>query len=185
MGQPAIRDGLLSLDEYLELERTSPLRHEYVAGSVFALAGGTRRHNRITLNIARHLAEAVGEGPCRVSVADVRLRVSPEVFYYPDVMVACGPEPEDPYIEEAPCLIVEVASPTTDATDRREKLLVYRKISELELYLIVDQDERRIERHWRDADHTWHAAEIREGAVTVPRLGIELSLEDVYRGVTF
>ncbi len=185
MAQPAIRDRLLGIDEYLEGERTSPVKHEYVAGAVHALAGTSRRHNRIALNIARILSAAAEGGPCRVSIADVRLRASDDTYYYPDVMVPCGPEPADPYQEEAPCLVVEVVSPGTASIDRREKMLVYRGISSLAAYLVVEQDERRIERHWRDADGRWHATELRDGAVPVPCPELDLLLDDVYRGVSF
>lgn len=140
----------LSVDEYLEREHASPARHEYVAGEVYALAGETRRHNRIALNVATHLLAAARGGACRMAREGVKLRAG-NVVYYPDVMVARGPEPDDPRLEEAPCLVVEVLSPSTQAIDRREKLLVHQAIPTLGAYLIVDQERPRVERHWRDA----------------------------------
>lgn len=105
-------------------------------------------------------------------------------FYYPDVMVACGEEPEDPYLEDDPCLMVEVLSPKTEATDRREKLLAYRKLPSLGAYLIVAQSEASVERHFRDESGVWQTELIAEGCFPVPcPPGAELSLDDIYRGL--
>lgn len=176
---------LLSVAEYVQFELASPRKHEYVAGQVFAMVGVSRRHSGITGNLFLKLAQAAGDGPCRVHLAEVRLRASENIFYYPDVMVACGPEPEDPYIEDAPCLVVEVLSPSTATVDRREKLLVYRQIPSLRAYLIVHQEERRVERHWRDAAREWHFEEIvGTGSVAVPCPETELALEQIYARVT-
>ncbi|MBA2617877.1 MAG: Uma2 family endonuclease, partial [Rubrobacter sp.] len=109
------------------MEKTATVRHEYVAGEVYAMTGASRRHNRIAGNVYRRLADAAAGGPCRVYMETVKLRIE-DVFYYPDVMVACGPEPDDPYYEDDPCLVVEVVSPSTETTDRREKLAAYKRI---------------------------------------------------------
>lgn len=176
---------LLSTEEYLRFEDESPVRHEYVAGAIHALAGTTRRHNRIAGNIYRRLADAAENGPCRVSMAGVRLRARSDVYYYPDVIVACGPEPQDPYSEDAPCLMVEVLSPGTASVDRREKLFLYRQIPSLSAYLIVHTDQRRVERHWREPDGRWCAEEHTDERVPVPCPEIELPLDVVYAGVDF
>jgi Uma2 family endonuclease len=185
MANPTPRTPLVPVEEYLRLELRSPVRHEFVAGAIHALAGTTRRHNRITLNIARALADAAEGGPCRVSMVDVRLRVRGDVYYYPDVMVACGPEPADPYLEEAPCLVVEVLSLSTASVDRREKLFLYRQIPSLQAYLIVETELRRVERHWRGADGEWRAEEHTAGRVPVACPEAELPLDAVYAGVGF
>nr|MBA3793598.1 Uma2 family endonuclease [Rubrobacter sp.] len=106
------------------MEKTATVRHEYVAGEVYAMTGASRRHNRIAGNVYRRLADAAAGGPCRVYMETVKLRK--DIFYYPEVMVACGSEPENPYYEDAPCLVVEVVSPSTESTDRREKLAAYK-----------------------------------------------------------
>ncbi len=153
------------------------------------MVGATRRHHRICGNIFRRLADAAAGGPCRVSMETVRLEVtgdegSANIVYYPDVMVACGPEPEDPYIEDTPCLVVEVLSPSTQSTDRREKLMVYRQVPSVEAYLIVSQERRRVERHFRDEGGVWRRADlVDEGRFPVPRLETELSLDEVYEGL--
>ena len=84
-----------------------------------------------------------------------------DVIYYPGVMVACGPEgeDEDPLIEEAPCLAVEVASPSTESIDRREKMPAYRSILSLRAYVIVAQDDRRVDRYWCGEEGKWRQGE--------------------------
>lgn len=113
--------GPMSLDEYLAFEERSPLRHEYVAGEVYTMTGATTRHNLITLNIVSHLRGAARSHGCRVFATDVKLRSADRV-YCPDVIVACGKAANVELIVEEPSLVVEVTSPSTRATDRREKL---------------------------------------------------------------
>lgn len=183
MAETAIPNQLMSVEEYLEFERNSPVKHEYVGGHVYAMAGGTRRHSRIALNIARRLADIAQGGPCRVHQSDMQVPTPDGPYYYPDVVVACGQEPDDPYIEDAPCLLVEVLSPTTELVDRREKLLAYRWIPSLQAYLIVEQDRMAVERHWRDADGHWQSELTGEGTVPIPCPETSLSLADIYAGV--
>ncbi|MBA2246183.1 MAG: Uma2 family endonuclease [Gemmatimonadetes bacterium] len=180
MAEPGVQQRLLSVEEYIDFELASPVRHEYVGGMIYALSGVTRRHSRIAGNIFLRLAAAAGDGPCRLHLAEVRLRIG-EIHYYPDITVACGAEPEDPYIEDAPCLLVEVTSPSTEAIDRREKLMIYRQIPSLRAYLIVDQEERRVERHWRDEAEEWqYAAVAGDGAVPIPCPEMTLPLDEIY-----
>ena len=179
-----IRHQTVTVKEYREIEAASPVRHEYVAGVMHALAGASKRHNRIAFNVARLLNAAAEGGPCQVYMSDVKLRAAEDVFYYPDVMVACGPEGEDPYVEDAPCLVVEIASPSTAVIDRREKLFVYKRIPTLEAYVIVEQDERRVQHHRRDEQGVWGEAEVSgQGRVPIPRPEVTLTLDEIYAGV--
>ncbi|MBI4540986.1 MAG: Uma2 family endonuclease [Gemmatimonadetes bacterium] len=183
MARPATPRRLPSVEEYLRCEQASDVRHEYVAGGPYALADASRRHNRIALNIATRLVAAARGGSCRVYAGDVKLRAAQDIIYYPDVMVACGPAGRDPLVEDAPCLVIEVTSPSTDAIDRREKLVVYKQIPSLEGYVIVDQDRRRVERHWRDeAGHWIHAEAADTGTIPLPCPEVGLSLDDIYEG---
>jgi Uma2 family endonuclease len=125
MATPAYRQPPLSLEDYLDFEEQSATRHEFVAGQIHALAGASRRHNRIAGNIFARLLAAARGTPCRVYMSDVKLKVADDVVYYPDVMVACGPPGEHPHLETEPCVVVEVLSPGTEQIDRREKLLAY------------------------------------------------------------
>lgn len=187
MVESAVPHKPLSVEEYLELEEAAKLRHEYVGGMVYAFAGGTSRHNAIAGNIFALLWNVSRGGPCRVYSSDMRLRVPDDVFYYPDVMVVCGPDEagDEALYQYAPCLVAEVTSPSTEAIDRREKLLAYRKLSSLKAYLIVDQEKMRVERHWRDEAGQWWQAEAvgPEGIVPIPCPETELTLPQIYEGL--
>ncbi|MBI4546293.1 MAG: Uma2 family endonuclease [Gemmatimonadetes bacterium] len=185
MSRPLIRPGPLTLEEYLGLEEASAVKHEYVAGEMYALAGVSPRHNLIALNIAAALRAAARGGPCRVYIADVKLRTPRDRIYYPDVMVVCVPGYEADTIQTAPCVVVEVTSRGTARIDRQEKLLAYQQIPELMAYLIVDQDRRRVERHWRGEDGVWRRTDCTEGAVPFPCTEIELTMDQIYEGVEY
>ncbi len=175
----------LSIEEYLELERESTVRHEYVAGEIHAMTGATRRHNRVIQNVSGLLWSVARGGPCRVSTETVKVRIRDEAAYYPDVMVACGEEPDDPYVESEPCLLVEVVSPSSEAIDHREKLAAYKSIPTLRAYLIVSQERRWVERHFRGEDGIWRRADlVDEGRIPVPcPPGAQLTLDEVYEGL--
>jgi Uma2 family endonuclease len=174
----------LTFEEYLRLEESSPTRHELVGGVMHAMNGATRRHARIVMNISVRLATIARGGPCQVIATDVKLRAAREVVYYPDVMVACGPHDDNDIVVDDPCLVVEVTSPSTARTDRREKLAASRQIASLRAYLIVNQRVRRVERHWRDdGGDWWHATIEGDGRVPIPCLDTELALDEIYEGL--
>lgn len=174
----------LTVDEYLALEESATVRHEYVGGEIFAMVGATKRHNRIIGNIYGLLWGTARSGSCRVYSESVKLRVADDVIYYPDVMVACGPEGDDPLIEDDPCLVVEVVSPSTETTDRREKLAAYKRMPGLRAYLIVSQDRKWIERHFRAENGAWHRGDlVDEGRFPVPCPETDLSLAQIYEGL--
>lgn len=174
-----------TVEEYLAFEETAEVKHEYVGGRLYAMTGVTKRHNRITRNILRKLADAADDTTCEVFFESVKLRVAGDVIYYPDVMVTCEPD-DDPLIEHNPCLVLEVVSPSTEATDRREKLIAYRNVESLREYLVVAQDRRWVEHHFRDANGEWRN-EILEGGIISLRCppGATLALDDVYRRIEF
>ena len=145
-----------------------------------ASARSSSRHSRISGNIGRHLGNAAVGGPCRIHQNDLKLRID-DVFYYPDVMVACASEPEDQYYEDEPCLVVEVISPSTETTDRREKLAAYKRVASIKTYLIVDQERKRVERHFRDDEGVWQRADLLdEGRFPIPCPETSLSLAQIY-----
>jgi Uma2 family endonuclease len=174
----------MSVEEYLEFERNSPVKHEFVGGRVYAMTGVSRPHSRVSGNIFRKLADDAEGGPCRVHQSDMKVPTPDGPYYYPDVVFACGREPEDEYIEDEPCLLVEILSPNTESIDRREKLLAYRRIPTLRSYLIASQTEPMVERHFRDDNGDWRTEILEEGRFPVPcPPGANLSLADIYRGV--
>jgi Uma2 family endonuclease len=117
----------LTEEEYLALERESPLRHELLEGIPYAMAGAGLDHNLIVTNLVALLKPLARAKGCRVYSETVKLKLSEDTFYYPDVMVVCGPKAH-PLYETAPCLVVEVLSPSTEAQDRREKLARYLRL---------------------------------------------------------
>lgn len=182
----AISHRLLTADEYLEFEQAATARHEYVGGFVYAFAGASRRHNRIIVNIARRLLNAVGDGPCEVHLETVKLRPANDVFYYPDIMVVCDESDDESLYATRPTLVVEVLSPSTEMVDRRDKLLAYRSISTMRAYVIVFQDESRVIRHWRDDGGAWRMEElVGDGRVWVPGADITLDLAEIYSRIDF
>ena len=186
MAERTIPHRLPTVQEYLEMEETASVRHEYVGGMIYTQAGADRQHNQIAGNVFGLLWNTAREGPCRVYQNDMKLRTVDDVFYYPDVMVVCESVGESSVYEEGPCLIVEVASSSTESIDRREKMLAYKKIPTLRAYLIVAKDERRVERHWRDDEGEWRQGEVvgEDGVVPIPCPGpIRLTLDEVYEGL--
>jgi len=131
----------MTVAEYLEMERKSEVRHEYLDGEIYAMSGASKRHNRIGNNLNRHLDPHLRGGPCQVFTFEVEVYIEElNTFYYPDVVVSCDPADNDEYFVRSPVLIVGVESPTTSTIDRREKLLAYRKLSSLREYVILAQD---------------------------------------------
>ena len=179
----------MSVEEYLSFEKTSDVRHEYVGGEIFALAGASLRHAEIVGNIYYRLRDAARERGCQVVTNDIKVQAAVDVIYYPDVVLTCDASDRGPYVLRSPMLVVEVLSPSTDAIDPREKMIHYRRIASLLCYLIVHQDEQRIEQHWRDGtDDVWEFSPHLEGVPTeikIPGLGTELTFGEVYEGISF
>ena len=176
----------LSVEDYLHGEQQSSVRHEYVAGQVFAMAGAGEAHHRISLNLAFHLRAATRGTPCAVFISDMKVRVEAhDAFYYPDVLVGCDPSDDAPLYKRAPCLIAEVISPSTEVIDRREKLLAYRALESLRYYLLVSQDRRLAELYRRDPDGSWRYEVIEDGelAFDCGGLAIGFTLAEVYEDV--
>lgn len=143
---------MMTQDEYLTWEKSQKERHEYVIGFVYAMAGGSRRHNHIALNIASFCLTNAPEN-CRIHQEGMNLKTSSA--FYPDVMAVCEPEPEKDFFEMSPCLIVEVLSPSKKNLDLREKLLTYQSLESLVTYLAVDTDAHFVRHFWRDEETNW------------------------------
>jgi Uma2 family endonuclease len=175
----------LTVEDYLAIEEASPIKHEYVAGQIYALAGASDRHNRIAMNIAAQVWAAARGGPCRVYGSDMRLRIGEDAVYYPDLQVVCDPSDAEEAYKRRPCVIVEVLSPSTESIDLREKLMAYRRLDSLQAYLIVYRDQMRIIRHYRAENNAWFdALHASEGSkIPFPCLETELTLAEIYQGL--
>ena len=177
----------IEVEEYLEGELHAELRHEYVDGQVFAMSGAGERHNRIAGNLYYQLRSAARGGPCGVFMSDMKARIERrDIFYYPDVMLVCDPTDDEEYFKRRPCLIAEVASPSTELLDRREKLFAYREMASLRYYLLIASDRREVEYFVRGADGEWETARLEGGEVLeVVRddYRAELRIGDLYEDV--
>lgn len=175
----------LSEQEYLHGELISEIRHEYVDGEVYAMAGAGEAHNLIALNIAAKLREFARGGPCRVFISDMKLHVQTwKAYYYPDIMVTCDPDDSHSHFKERPSLVVEVLSPGTESTDRREKMLAYRTLTSLKEYVLVASDKRQVERYQRDEHDEWQFTAVDQNVVLLLQsIGASLTLDEIYEDV--
>jgi Uma2 family endonuclease len=177
-------EGWITPEEYLAGERVSDIRHEYVNGRVYAMAGASDDHNRITGNLFSALHTALRGKRCEPFTTDMKVKVPPNVtegYYYPDVLVAYDPTDNAKYYRERPKVVIEVLSPDTRRTDEREKPYAYQQISALEAYAVVEQDVariimlHRIETGWRK--------EVLDGLAATLKLeclGIEIPFQRIY-----
>ncbi|WP_295817448.1 Uma2 family endonuclease [uncultured Deinococcus sp.] len=191
MSDPAFK--AMSIEEYLRTEEDSPVKREYVGGFVYpvnnsdspvAQAGSSKPHAEIILNVVGHVRPAARRLGCRVYASEIKLRIEGRrSYYYPDVMVACGPDSGDDTSETTPCLLVEVLSRGTAHTDRNAKYGVYTSLPSLQTYLIVDQYERHVYAYHREGEE-WTLTEYDgHGSIPLPYLDVALTLDDMYDGV--
>ena len=175
----------LTIGEYLESEKFSPVRHEYLSGQVYAMAGASTAHNLIAGNIFARLRARTRGGPCRVFMSDMKLRVeAANAFYYPDVLVTYDPEDAEDYFKTRPCLIIEVTSPTTVVTDRREKLLAYKRIASLREYVLISQEEMSVEFYRLDrGGHWWIETLGAEDVLNLESVDMEIAVKEIYEDV--
>lgn len=175
----------LSEQEYLQGELTSEVRHEYIDGEVFAMAGAGEAHNLIALNVAAKLRNFVRGGPCRVFISDMKLHVRTwKAYYYPDIMVTCDPADSQTHFKERPTLVVEVLSSSTESTDRREKMLAYRTLTSLREYMLVAADKRQVELYRRDEQDEWQLAVVSpDQPLLLESIAVGLTLDDIYEDV--
>ena len=179
----------LSVEEYLAMERQSEARHEYLNGEVFAMTGARLRHNGIVANLAGIFYIQLRGRPCEVFVIGLRLQVTATGLYtYPDLVVVCGePHLADAHLDTLlnPTVIVEVLSPSTEATDRGRKFAHYRTIESLAEVVLVSQERVQVERYTRQPEGGWLLFEARrlEDRLAIASIACELPLADVYEGI--
>jgi Uma2 family endonuclease len=175
--------GPLTIDEYLAWEADAGHRHELVAGRVYAMVGGTLRHNRIAMNIIGHLRAATAGGVCVPYAADIKVRAARDRVYYPDCLLLCASHHDDDTVVDDPCLIVEVTSSATRRVDRGEKLDAYLGIHPLRGYLIAESDRRHVTLYTRQSNGEWVREEaVTTGDVLLPCVDSRLSLDEIYDG---
>ena len=147
----------MSAQDFLAWDAAQTLRHEFVAGEVFAMAGAGEAHVTAAGNLYLVLRQHLAGTPCRTFITDMKLQVeAADAFFYADVMVSCSSaDAADPLVKRDPVLLVEVLSPATAAYDRGDKFAAYRKLPGLREYLLVDTDSRRCDLYRKGADGLW------------------------------
>ncbi len=192
-----------SVEEYLTMERASDIRHEYLDGYVYAMAGESEAHGIITNNFNGLLWQSLRGSGCRTFDKDTKVQsgeiplIKPKyppknLFSYPDLLVVCG---ERKYLDDYkdvlinPTVLIEVLSPTTGEFDRGEKFIRYRTyLATLQDYLVVAQETPLIERYSRQENGLWVIAEtVREliDVIHIPSINCAIPLAEIYEGVVF
>lgn len=171
--------------DYLDLERAANVKHEFLDGEIYAMAGGTPEHAALAMAVGSALVIQLRGGPCRVFSSDLSVRVlETGLATYPDVSVVCGDlerDPESPVTVTNPRLVVEVTSDGTEAYDRGEKLEHYRRIPSLAAILVISHRERRFDLWSRRPDGAFDVTTAQSGAaITIDSLGLSLQVDEVY-----
>lgn len=170
-------------EEYLARERISPDRSEYIDGRILAMVGGSRLHNLVAAAVQNLLTAALEGRPCEVYQSDMRVRVDAARMYaYPDVVAVCGTPEFDGDVLLNPTVIVEVLSDSTEHYDRGAKSLRYRRLPSLGDYVLVAQDQPRVEHFARRGDG-WlvHDHDDLDAVLELPSIGVSLPLREIYR----
>ncbi len=189
MGEAAVNIRL-SVADYLEMERTAEVRHEYHRGEIFAMAGGTLNHSFLGNGINTELNLICRRSGCAPFNGDMRIRIEEEDrFLYPEASVVCGPVLRgqgDKNSISNPVLVAEVLSETTETYDRGEKFRLYRTLPSLREYVLISQDKPMVEVFFRD-EAGWHfeAWEGLEAMVALRSLNAEMAMKDLYRNVVW
>jgi len=187
----AIPKTKLTAAEYLEFERDSEIKHEYFNGGIFAMSGATRNHNKITTNLNGLVWQHLKGKNCENYSSDMRVFVPETRLYtYPDLVVVCGePQFQDDVFDTLlnPILLIEVLSDSTESYDRGKKFQHYRSIESLQEYVLVGQDEARIEKYVRHGDGFWLLSEAvgLDSEIEFSSIECRLALREVYDKIDF
>lgn len=184
--QAATQNDFVAVEDYLACEESSDVRHEYLGGLVYAMAGETTVHNQISQNLLINIRQHLKGGPCRTFISDIRVNFkirNDEYYYYPDIIVTCDQRDTHERFVRFPKLIIEVASPRTERIDRREKFFAYTSIESLEEYVLVPQKGHeftvfRKVNNWREEKLSAQDSELR-----LESLQLSISTAAIYEGI--
>ena len=177
----------ISIDEYLSGEEISAVKHEYLGGTVHAMAGATNRHNAIAMTAGGLFFGMLRGKPCQPFNSDTKIRAvfhGQTRFYYPDAMVVCHPNPASDHFQDHPVVVVEVLSESTRRIDQGEKCDTYLRIPALQVLLLVESEAMAVTVHRRRAEGgfavEYHAGP--EVVIPLPEIGAALPLAELYEG---
>ena len=184
--QTATQSDLVTVEDYLAAEEIGDIRHEYLGGFVYAMAGETRDHNQIAQNLLLNLRPHLKGGPCKIYMSDIRVNFdlhNDEYYYYPDIVVTCDKRDTHKRFVHYPKLIIEVLSDSTERVDKREKFFAYTSIPSLEEYVLVSQASQEATIFRRAQD--WKAETIAgvKAKLTLQSVRATLPLSAIYEGV--
>lgn len=178
-----------TVEDYNALDDNA-IKHEFYFGDVIAMAGASEKHVLISGNVFASLHQQLRQRDCRVYQSDLRVYVSQDEQFFPDVMVLCGepefvPERDDKIVN--PSVIIEILSPSTSNFDRGSKFVSYRKLASLQHYILVSQDLMMIEHYVRQADGTWLLSilENDSASLSLTAIDCDLAITDVYEKIDF
>jgi Uma2 family endonuclease len=174
----------VSYAEYLAKEASADVRHEYVAGRVVAMAGGSIEHGRLMAQLALLLGIALRGRGCVVLPSDVRVRIrAADRATYPDLFIVCGTverDPDDPHAVVNPVVVVEILSESSAEEDRGDKFADYRRLRSLREYVLVSQRDRRIDVYHGDG-RRWVLDEHGPGdRARLEAIGVDIAVDEVY-----
>jgi Uma2 family endonuclease len=168
----------ISEQDYLHGELLAETNHEYIDGQVHAMAGDSENHNLLSVNIATELKTRLKGTPCRIFIADMKVKVGAN-FFYPDVMVVCQEDNDNEYYKTVPVIIVEVLSKSTRRFDQTDKRLRCQSIPSLEEYVLIEQDKGEIQVFSKKDQ--WQSFYYYLGdEITFSSLGVTVRVEDIY-----
>ncbi len=184
----AVVSNCISWEDYLQGELDSEIRHEYVAGNVYAMSGGTLNHQRIAGNFMRLAGNQLAGKPCFPTGSDFKLQVplggGDESFYYPDAMIICVPVPGDALFTDSPSVILEVLSPATRRNDEVQKLRDYLTIPTLQTYLLAETDAPFFTLYRRNgAEFRRETLSGPDAILDLPETGLSIPFAELYRDV--
>jgi Uma2 family endonuclease len=177
-------------EEYLALDRKAEYKSEYFAGEIFAMSGASEPHNVIVTNLVREISLQFKGRPCKVYSSDMRVKVGETGLYtYPDVVALCKEPQFDDQQKDTlvnPTVLIEVLSPSTEAYDRGNKSMQYRRLASLEEYLLISQDRIQVEHYQRQPGGQWLLSEAGElhQTVALPSVSCVLALAEIYDKVS-
>ena len=172
----------MTIDEYFEFEENASLRHEYVNGYVYAMSGPSLAHVRTTSELLVAFKTHLRGKPCEAFATDAKLRISDDVVYYPDLVVACNREEWASHYLCNPKLVIEVLSPSTKHIDRREKALTYRRVASIEEYALLKQDEHELTLHRRSEEWKPHVYTGPQAIAEFHSVALSVPLSEIYAG---
>lgn len=186
----AVAEKLYTPEEYLEFEREAEFKHEFIDGEIIAMAGASREHNLIGVNVSGELRSRLKGKNCEIYANDMRVRMRKNRYGYPDVVVVCDePQFADDEFDVLlnPLIVVEILSKSTRFRDKTEKLITYQKMETLRECLLIEQDERRIEHYIKKTPNQWllYIYESLDEIINLKSVNCKLPVAEIYAQIEF